>query len=88
MKDSIPPEEAVEKINLNFEIVAVGCKGNIRNRMVIQVVAPIQPFSLLISSREFPLGVLEHALIMGKGELISRKTLREMGWKVLSKMEA
>nr|POE86794.1 ethylene insensitive 3-like 3 protein [Quercus suber] len=88
LKASSSLDEAVERRIMNAGIVAVGCKRNMRNKMLLQMVAPLPPLNLLISLREYPLGILEHAIILGEGEEFPRKILREMGWKALSKMGA
>ena len=40
------------------------------------------------NSKEQPIGILEHAIILAKGEEWPKKSLRELGWKMLSKMDA
>ena len=44
--------------------------------------------SLLISSREEPMGILKHMVLIVQGEEISKKSLRELKWGLLSRMGA
>ena len=44
--------------------------------------------SLLISSREEPMGILKHMVLIVQGEELSKKSLRELKWGLLSRMEA
>lgn len=45
-------------------------------------------FNLLVSSREIPLGILQHVIIIAEGEGHSKKKMREWGWNLLSQMGA
>lgn len=62
--------------------------GNEISENLIQVKAAIVRSNLLISSREEPMGILKHMVLIVQGEGFSRKSLRELGWGLLSKMEA
>ena len=44
--------------------------------------------SLLIGSREEPKGILKHMVLTVQGEELSKKSLKELKWGLLSRMEA
>ena len=64
------------------------CWGNIISKSLIQAEAILGGSNLLISSREAHIGVLEHMVLLAQGVDLSRKALRELEWRSLSKMEA
>lgn len=68
--------------------MAVNCRGNEISQTLIRVSPLWSSFNLLINSKEQPIGILEHAIILAKGEEWPKKSLRELGWKMLSKMDA
>ena len=66
----------------------VRCWGNAISKSLIQAEATLRGSNLLISSREAQIRVLEHMVLLAQGVDLSRRSLRELGWRFLSKMEA
>lgn len=56
--------------------------------MDIQVDTSMPSFNLMLCSREKPLGILEHAVTLAKGVTWPKKMLKELGWRLLSRIEA
>ena len=65
MNESIQVENIKERKNWIAEVEIVRCWGNKISKAVVQV-SP-HSFNLLVSSREQPLGILEHMMAMVKG---------------------
>ena len=88
LKDlELEEEDVVKKICLSKTRV-VSCWGNVISKNLILAKATMGGSSLLISSREAQMGILEHMVFLAQGVKYSRRVLRGLGWRLLSKMEA
>ena len=88
MNDFGQDEKVVERRTWISKIGAMSCWGNKISRNLIQVEAAMKGSNLLISSREEPMRILKHMVLIVQGEGFSRKSLKELGWGLLSKMES
>ena len=85
MSVSSQVEDIMERIVWIAETRAVRCWGNEISKAVVRIVPHF--FNLLVSSREQPMGILEHLLTIVEWVELPRKQFREMGWRCLLRSE-
>lgn len=88
LKESKQEEKGLVRKTWISKMGVVRCWGNEISKNLIQAEATMVGFNLLITSREIQLGVLEHIVLLTPGVESSRRSLRELGWRFLSKMDA
>ena len=87
LKDlDLEEEEEVRRVWMS-KMGVVKCWGNEISKTLLQVEVTPGGSNLLITSREAQIGVLQHLVILAQGGDISRRALRELGWRSLSKTD-
>ena len=64
MGDLSQPDTLLERRMFVDKPITVNIMGNMEGRKIIQVFAPIQTFSLVVSQHECMMGVMEHVLVL------------------------
>ena len=84
--DLSQPNTLLERRMFVDRPITVNIMGDMEGRKIIQVFAPIQTFSLVVSQRECMMGVMEHVLVLRQREGFKKTLLKEMGWTMMDQM--
>ena len=65
-------------------ISAISLMGCLEAITLVQLCGESIHSSLLIMSREVPMGILEHAVCLSKTEELAKNTMRNLSWNLLN----